>query len=68
MNPVSAPAARERRATARLAADCAAVARLLELRAPASERLEAELGPRLTRFLVGALRGRPTRHTGWLAA
>ena len=58
---------REERAIVRIAEHCAALDRLSESRAPACERLEAELGP-LATFLVGALRGRPARHTGWLAA
>jgi hypothetical protein len=69
MNAVGAASSqREQRAIARLADHCAALDRLHELRTPARERLEAELGPDLATFLVGALRGRPARHTGWLAA
>ena len=59
---------RQLRAIARIAHDCAALDRLAETRAPARQRLEAEVGPQLATFLVGALRGRPARHTGWLAA
>lgn len=59
---------REQRAVLRIAEHCAALDRLTESRAPACERLEAELGHELAAFLVGALRGRPARHTGWLAA
>jgi hypothetical protein len=69
MNAVGAAITpREQRAISRLAAHCAALDRLYESRTPACERLEAELGPELATFLVGALRGRPARHTGWLAA
>jgi hypothetical protein len=65
--PGAALTLREERAIFRIAAHCAALDRLSEPSAPACERLEAELGP-LAIFLVGALRGRPARHTGWLAA
>jgi hypothetical protein len=65
---VAASTRSEQRALARLAHDCAVLDRLSESRAPARERLEAEVGPDLATFLVGALRGRPARHTGWLAA
>ena len=69
MNAVSAaPIQHEQRAIARIADHCVALDRLYESRAPACERLEAELGHELATFLVGALRGRPARHTGWLAA
>lgn len=69
MNALGAALTRsEQRALARLAHHCAALDRLYESRAPARDRLEAEVGPDLATFLVGALRGRPARHTGWLAA
>jgi hypothetical protein len=69
MNAVCAASTdRELRAISRIAEHCAALDRLSESRAPACERLETELGEPLATFLVGALRGRPARHTGWLAA
>lgn len=62
---MSSPAGSQQRGTERLLRDCALVGRMLETpRAPARQRLERELGHKLTRRLVHGLRRRPQLDNG----
>ena len=55
----------ERRGTERLLRDCALVGRMVDIERPtAKDRLEAELGDRLARRLVAAIRRRLNRANG----